>query len=74
MKLSARARKALAPKQFALPGGKYPIPDESHARNALSRASANATPGEQATIKAKVASKFPSIKQRMAPKAKKAGS
>jgi hypothetical protein len=71
MKLTSSARKRLAPKQFALPGGRYPINDENHARNALARASQNATPAEQATIKAKVKAKFPSIKQRMAPKGKK---
>lgn len=65
MKLTSKMRKALAPKQFALPGGRYPINDESHARNALARASQNASPSEQATIKSKVASKFPKIKQRL---------
>jgi len=64
-KLTSKMRNALRPSQFALPEKDgYPINDESHARNALSRASANATPSEQATIKSKVAEKFPGIKQR----------
>ena len=61
-KLSTAVRKALPGKSFALPGRKYPIPDENHARNALARASANATPAQKAVIRAKVAAKFPSIK------------
>lgn len=62
MKLNAKMRSALKPKQFALPGGRFPINDESHGRAALSMAH-NASPDEQSTIKAKVASKFPDIKQ-----------
>lgn len=62
-KLNAAMRRALKPSQFALPGGRYPIPDESHARNALARGSQNATPSEQATIARKVHEKFPGIKQ-----------
>ena len=63
-KLNARMRNMLKQSQFALPGKKaYPIPDASHARNALSRASANATPSEQDTIRRKVAEKFPNIEQ-----------
>ncbi len=61
-KLTSKARAALPKSTFALPGGKYPIPDASHARNALARASGNASPSQQATIKAKVKAKFPGIK------------
>ena len=62
-KLTSAGRAALPTKTFALPGQrKYPIPDASHARNALSRASANATPEQQKTIKAAVKRKFPGIK------------
>ena len=60
-KLTAKQRNGLSPKQFALPGGRYPINDASHARNALSRAAANATPAEQATIKRKVRARYPAI-------------
>ena len=62
-KLNAAMRRSLKPSQFALPGKKaFPIPDENHGRAALSMAH-NASPSEQATIKEKVADKFPGIKQ-----------
>jgi len=38
-KLSTKARKALPAKDFAGGGRSYPVPDKSHARNALARAS-----------------------------------
>lgn len=64
-KLSTAMRKAMKPSQFAFPATKeYPLNDENHARDALSRGSANATPAQQATIKSKVAAKFPGIQQR----------
>lgn len=59
-KLNAKMRNALKPKQFALPGGRFPIPDANHGRAALSMAH-NASPSEQETIKAKVHAKFPQI-------------
>jgi hypothetical protein len=37
-KLTGRARKDLPKKDFALPGGRYPIPDKAHAANAKARA------------------------------------
>lgn len=62
-KLSTRQRKMLPSSQFALPGGKYPIPDKSHARNALARASqqetkGNLTPAQKATIDRKANAKL----------------
>jgi hypothetical protein len=60
-KLTAAGRKKIAPSNFALPGGRYPIHDASHARNALARASQHASSSEQATIKAKVRAKYPGI-------------
>ena len=60
-KLTTKARKRLATKTFALPGRKYPINDKAHARNALSRAAANASPAQQAMIKRKVKAKYPSM-------------
>lgn len=66
-KLSYKERKKMPKKEFALPskkkGGKggYPIPDKSHARNALARVSAYGTPSEKKTVRAKVHAKFPSI-------------
>jgi hypothetical protein len=69
--LSSKRRQSLPKSSFALPGkgegpkgagsGSYPIPDRAHARAALSRAAQHATPAEQATIKRKVAAKFPGI-------------
>ena len=60
-KLTAKTRNAISTKNFALPDRRYPIEDKSHARNALSRVSANGTPAEKATVRAKVHSKFPGI-------------
>lgn len=60
--LTADDRKKLPDSAFALPGRRYPIHNAAHARDALARASANATPAEQATIRAKVKAKYPSIK------------
>jgi hypothetical protein len=69
--LTTRARKALPSKSFALPGkgagpqgkgaGSYPIPDKAHARNALARVAQHGTPAEKATVRSKVAAKFPAI-------------
>jgi hypothetical protein len=67
--LNAAERKKIPAKDFALSGahkgktneGKYPIPDESHARNALARVSQFGTPEEQAQVRAKVHAKFPNI-------------
>lgn len=70
-RLSYKTRKALPKSAFALPGAKtahnkagkggYPIPDKAHARNALARVSQHGTPSEQATVRAAVHRKFPSI-------------
>lgn len=48
---------------FALPKErKYPIPDASHARNALARVAQNGTPSEKRRVRAAVHRKFLSIK------------
>ena len=65
-KLSSGQRKKLSKSSFAIPSkapgsGSYPIPDASHARNALSRVSANGTPTEKARVRAAVRRKFPNI-------------
>lgn len=70
-KLSMKSRKALPSSSFALPGkgegpsgkgaGSYPIPDKSHARNALSRVSQHGSSAEKAKVRAKVHAKFPDI-------------
>jgi len=60
--LTAKARKKLAKSTFAIPEDRaYPIPDESHARNALARVSRFGTPEEKARVRAAVARKFPNI-------------
>lgn len=59
-RLTTERRKELPSQEFALPGGRYPIPDESHGRAALSMAH-YASPAEQAVIKRKVHAKFPGI-------------
>ncbi len=71
-RLTAYQRRALPNKDFALPGkgegpkgkqaGSYPIPDEKHARSALSLVSQHGTPEEKAKVRAKVEKKFPGIK------------
>jgi len=62
--LSAKQRNALPAKAFALPGKRaYPIEDENHARNALSRVSANGSPAEKQEVRSAVAHKYPGIKQ-----------
>lgn len=60
-KLTANARKAIAPKNFALPGGRYPVEDASHARNALARVSQFGSSSEKAKVRAKVHAKYPGI-------------
>ena len=62
--LSTKKRNALPAGDFAVPGRKYPVPDASHARNALSRVSANGTPEEKDEVKRKVRAKFPGIGQK----------
>jgi hypothetical protein len=60
-KLTSSERNKLPASSFALPGGRYPIEDESHARNALARVAQHGTPEEEATVRAKVARKYPGI-------------
>lgn len=60
-KLTAKARKKIAGKNFALPGRRYPIEDKAHARNALARVSQHGTAAEKATVRRKVASKYPGM-------------
>lgn len=59
--LTAKGRAHIAPKNFALPGGRYPINDAAHARNALARVAQNGTPAEKAKVKAAVHKHFPGI-------------
>ena len=62
-KLSYAQRKRLSKSQFVIPskapgGGSYPIPDITHARNALARSSGKPVAGR---VRAAVKAKFPSI-------------
>jgi hypothetical protein len=60
--LSTKDRKKLGKKSFALPGKrKYPIPDKSHARNALARVAQKGTPAEQKKVRKAVTKRFPSL-------------
>lgn len=62
--LSAKKRKGLKTKSFAIPGKRaYPIQDVAHARNALARVSQFGTPTEKSKVRKAVAKKYPSIKQ-----------
>ena len=70
-KLDTTEREEMSKKDFALPKdknaenpageGAYPIPDESHARDALAWVSQDGTPEEQAEVARKVHEKFPNI-------------
>jgi hypothetical protein len=74
--LTTKERKAMPSKSFALPskreGGKggYPIPDASHARNALARVSQNGSPDQKAKVRSAVHRKFPNIEMMSKPGAK----
>jgi len=64
--LSSSERRHLSSKSFAIPSkapgsGSYPIPDASHARNALARVAQHGSSAEQAAVRAKVHAKFPGI-------------
>jgi len=70
-KLTAKGRQQMKSSSFALPGkgegkggkgsGSYPIPDASHARNALARVSQHGSSAEKAQVRAAVKRKFPGI-------------
>ena len=60
-KLTGKERKALPKSDFALPGGRYPVNDKAHARNALARVSQHGSSEEKAKVRAKVHDKFPGI-------------
>lgn len=62
MKLTTKKRNDLPDKSFAVKGRAYPIEDENHARNALSRVAVYGSPEEKAEVRKKVAAKYPSIK------------
>lgn len=63
-KLSTAARNKLSKSQFALGGRRYPIPDRSHAANALARVSQYGSSSEKKKVRAAVHRKFPTIGKR----------
>lgn len=61
-RLTTKERKSLPKSDFAEPGKRaYPIQNESHARNALSRVSQFGSPEEKAKVRAAVHRKYPDI-------------
>lgn len=60
--LSTTERNKLPDAAFALPGRRYPIHDEEHARDALARVAANGTPSEQMRVREAVRAKYPAMK------------
>lgn len=78
-KLTTKAREALPKKDFAVPSrgegkakrGGYPIPDKSHARAALQRASQFGSPKVKAEVRSAVKRKFPAIEQSKGKEAKR---
>ncbi len=63
-KLTAAKRKKLKKSSFAIPSKrKYPIPDISHARNALARVAQHGTPSEKRQVRRAVYRKYPSLKK-----------
>lgn len=64
-RLTAKSRKALKAKAFALPGRRFPINDANHARAALSMAH-NVDRAKQQVIKRAVKRKYPGISVNMA--------
>jgi hypothetical protein len=60
----AENRNSLKHKDFALPDErKYPIPDESHARNALARVAQHGTKEEQKKVRMAVEKRYPDLKK-----------
>ena len=60
--LTSGERAKLKTSDFALPKDRaYPIHDEAHARDALSRVAQNGTPAERAKVRAAVKRRYPKI-------------
>lgn len=63
-KLSDQDRKKLKDGDFAEPEKrKYPIEDETHARNALSRVSASESEAEQREVRKNIEKKYPDLEK-----------
>jgi hypothetical protein len=64
-KLTTEARKNLPKSAFALPGGRYPVEDKAHARDAKARAAQGYNSGHlSATEKAEVDRKADAVLRR----------
>ena len=64
-KLTGEQRKRLSGSEFAEPEArKYPVPDRSHAQNALSRVAQFGSAKEKAEVRAKVHAKYPGMGKR----------
>jgi len=64
-KLTTEQRKRMKSSSFALPRQRaYPIPDLSHARNALARVAQFGTDGEKSKVRRAVEKRFPSLKKK----------
>lgn len=62
--LDANQRKHLKDSDFAEPEErKYPMEDEAHARNALSRVAQHGTKAEQKEVREHVEQQYPSLKK-----------
>lgn len=58
-KLTSKQRSNLPASSFVFPSSRrYPIPDESHAQNALARVSQNGSSAEKAKVRSAVKRKF----------------
>jgi hypothetical protein len=63
-KLSDKDRKQLKDSDFAEPEQrKYPIEDETHARNALARVAQNGSADEQEEVRERVEKRYPDLKK-----------
>jgi hypothetical protein len=60
-KLTSAERNSLPDSDFAGPNRTYPVPDASHARNALSRVSEFGSPALKAKVQSKVHKAFDKI-------------
>ena len=67
-KLTYKEKKELPDSEFAVPGErKYPIEDETHARDALARVSRFGTPKEKKLVCEAVAKRYPEIHEKHCP-------
>jgi hypothetical protein len=59
--LTPAQRARLKASDFALPGGRYPIPNRSHAANALARVSQFGNAEEKAAVRKAVCDRYPDL-------------